>query len=179
MPRLLELFCGTKSIGRAFEAAISEHGEHLEPVFGGKRANLEALTRQPAEVPGRNRTSETLLRRPTPKPCHHKPCHHRLSLPSQNVAQERSHRTASSPLSLGPKSAQKPWKSEAGSAARAKILSTEVGNPTSLRPPLSAPQMPPVLPHRLPLLHSPRHGLQRMLVHSRVCFLYGVPSTAP
>ena len=46
---------------------------------------------------GRNRTSETLLRRPTSKPCHHG-----LSRPKTWL-----------PLSLGPKSAQKAWKSEA------------------------------------------------------------------
>ena len=37
------------------------------------------LTRQPAEVPGWNRSSQTSLRRPTPIPSHH-----RLLLPSQN-----------------------------------------------------------------------------------------------
>ena len=31
----------------------------------------------------------------------------------------------------------------------------------------------------LPGLHKLRLGLQRMLVHSRVCFLYGVPYTSP
>ena len=49
--------------------------------------------------------------------------------------------------------------------------------PHESKPPLSAPQMLPSshASHRLPLLPSPRLGLQRMLVHSRVCFLYGVP----
>ena len=52
----------------------------MRPFLGQKAPFCHrSLTRQPAEVPGRNRTSETSLRRPTPKPCHHG-----LSLPVPN-----------------------------------------------------------------------------------------------
>ena len=48
--------------------------------------------------------------------------------------------------------------------------------PHESRPPLSAPQMPPVLPRVAPTAAPAQPlGLQRMLVHSRVCFLYGAP----
>ena len=79
-------------------------------------------------VPGRNRTSETSLWRPTPKPSHH-----RLSLPFWR----KNGLTAMSPLrhrSLwGRKVRKRLGKARPAPRLRSEqAISTEVGNPTSL-----------------------------------------------
>ena len=75
---------------------------------------------------GRNRTSETSLRRPT----------QRLSHLTMGFGPKTliNYVTALSPLSLGPKSAQKGLEKRGrlrGFGLRAELFSTEVGNPTA------------------------------------------------